>query len=159
MQQEQRLAPATWLNPNQMDTDPELLGLLDADSKVLVSGNEDRVADRPISGKCDHIGDNQRIHPLLFAYAIHEAEADFDILQMSERKVLWRRTGGRPVVPIDPKKWHSGNRGGKIAKCLDGSLVCETNFRSREPSSREKQRALGKYVTCIHENRDSVHSP
>jgi len=59
VEQESRLASATWLNADQMDSDPELLRLLDADAKILIPGNEDRIADRSIRSECDHIGNLQ----------------------------------------------------------------------------------------------------
>jgi len=75
-----------------VDPDSELLSLLDSDLKVLVAGNEDRVADGSISCKCNHIGHDQRIHALLLADAANETESDLDVLQMSERKMLRRGT-------------------------------------------------------------------
>jgi hypothetical protein len=56
-----------------VNSDTEFLRLLDADPKILIAGNEDRIADRSIPSECDHICDNQRVHAFLFADTVHEA--------------------------------------------------------------------------------------
>ncbi len=114
-----------------MNPDPELLGLLNSDPKILIARNEYRVADGSIARECDHIGDNKRVHAFLFANAVNEAESYLDVLQVSERKMLRRRAGRCPVVPINSEEWHSGNPCAKIAESLYGLFMPEDNLRSR----------------------------
>lgn len=70
-----------------MNTDSELLGLLYSDAKIFIPGDKHRITDRSVPRQRDHVRDNQRIDALLFSDAIHEAEANLD--------VLWRFAASR----------------------------------------------------------------
>src|ERR1700722_10166677 len=140
-----------------MDSDSELLGLLDSDSKILIPGNENRVADRSVPSEWDHISDNQGVHPLLLADAVDEAEPDLDVLQVSEREMLRRRARGCPVVPIHSKKWYPGDSCGEIAQGIDSLVMGEADVRSREFPSCEEHGALREHVPRIYEDGDPIH--
>ncbi len=158
LQQEERLAPTTWLDSDQVDTNTELLRLLNPDTKVLVPRNEDRIADRAVPGKRDHVGDDQRINALLLADAVHEPQPNFHVVQVSEGEMLSRRAGGCAVIPIDTQKARAGQLLGELRERLNSLRVVEADLSTHEFLPREENRALGKYVTRVYEDRDSIHA-
>jgi hypothetical protein len=137
----------------------EFLGLLDADPKVFISGNQDSVADRAVPGERDHVCHYQRVHALLLTHAVHKAKPYLNVLQMRQSKMLCRGTSRGAVIPINPEKRYAGNPLGKCAKCLNGTFVCDLDFSSRQFFPRKKCRALSEKITCVNENRYPIHRP
>ena len=113
-----------------MHSNAKFLGLLDANSKVLISRNQNGIADRAVPSERNHVCHYQRVHALLLAHAVHKAKSDFDILQMRKSEMLRRRTGGGAVIPINPEKGHSGYLLSKCSKCLNCTFVCDMDFCS-----------------------------
>jgi hypothetical protein len=132
LQQKKRLAAATWFYADQVDPNAEFLRLLDSDTKVLIARDEYRIANCSIPRERDHISDDRRVNTLLFTDAVNEAEPNLDVLQVSRRKMLRCRSRRSPVVPIDPKEWHSRDLHAEPAESLYSFLVREGDLRSRQ---------------------------
>jgi hypothetical protein len=77
LKQELRLAAAAWGDAKEMNPDAKFLSLLNTDTDVLVSRQENSVAHGAVAGEVDHVCHNKGVHALLLAGTIHETEAHF----------------------------------------------------------------------------------
>jgi hypothetical protein len=59
-----------------VDADTEFLCLLNADAKVLVTGDENGITNRSFSRERDPIRNDPRVDSLLFAGAVHETRPE-----------------------------------------------------------------------------------
>lgn len=78
LKQEQRLASPAGADSKKVHTNAKLLRLLDPDAQVLVAGQEHRLAHRMVARQRNHVGNDQRVHTLLFTHAVNEAETNLD---------------------------------------------------------------------------------
>ena len=61
------------------------------------------------------------------------------------------------VVPVDPQQWKSGYILRKCLQRADQGLVIEGNFSTSQLSAGYLLRALREQVTCVDEDRYSIH--
>src|SRR6185295_20018112 len=115
-----------------MNSHAELLRLLDADAEVLITGHQDRVADRTVPRERDHVGHDQGIDALLFADAVHESKADLHIIEMGQREMLRSRARRCPVIPVDAKKWRAGLPGRKCSERAHSGRMVQSELSPSE---------------------------
>ena len=96
------------MNPN-----PEGLRDLDTDLDVFVAGQDQGVSDRAVPRKLNQIRDDQRIHPLLLAPAVHQPETQLGIRGLADQILFDARTVApeNTVIPVNAKQAAIGSDG------------------------------------------------
>ena len=69
-------------NSQQVDSCSVFLCHQDSNSEVLISRQQYTVRHGSVTGECNHVGDNQRIHPFLFTSRIDETQPYLEIVQL-----------------------------------------------------------------------------
>ncbi len=83
-----RLASAPRMDSCQVNANAVTLGDLDAHAHVLVSRQEQSVANGFLTGQFNEIRHNQRIDALLLTRGVDEAEPNFDIVKLGEPRLF-----------------------------------------------------------------------
>ncbi len=102
LHQFQRLRTASWLNPEQVDSNSEGLRYLNANSDIFITRQYQSIADGLIPCQINQISHNQGIHTLLFAFAVYRPEAEFGIWRLGNKDVVVCMVAAswQAIVPI-----------------------------------------------------------
>lgn len=86
-----------------MNSNPVVLGYLDADANVFISGKQYGICDRLEAGEFNQVGNDERIDALLLSMTVYETKPQFHIVQIRNEGLV--RSGSYPtycaIIPID----------------------------------------------------------
>lgn len=103
MDQLNRLASAARMDSEEVNANAIILRDLNTHPNILVSRQEQGVANGVLPGKFDEVRDDEGIHAFLLTRIVDETKPDLDVIKLGQSRLFGREmaTGNRAIIPID----------------------------------------------------------